>query len=207
MTDPTPPSNDETPKKNGMPWWGWLLIGLAVIGVISNAFDGNEDTQVAEEVTEEVVSESAAPVEEVAVEEVIGKPELLLTCEGLNEFTSASILGQFMMEETTATMTDASAEGTPAALEAGVESVQQAGEGYVELATILRDADDCGDPKFAEMKTEFADLFEELGQNYSSWTYEVLIADQTLLDDVTALLEELMIKSEEIGSYIDSATG
>ena len=207
MADPTPPSNDETPKKNPLPWWGWLLIGLAIIGVISNAFDGDEDTQVAEETTEEVVAESAAPVEEVADEEVIGKPELLLTCDGLNEFTSAGILAQIMVEETSATLNNAADEGTPAALEAGVETVQQSGEAYIELANIFRDADDCGDPKFAELKNELGDSLEKLGQNFDSWTYDLVMADQTLLDEATVLMVDVSIQSTDIGSYIESATG
>lgn len=205
MTDATPPSNEETPKKNAVPWWGWLLIGLAVLGVLSNAFGGNDDTQ--EEATQEQAAESPAPVEEVADEEVSGKPELLLTCEGLNEFTAAGMLAEIMVEETSATLNDAAAEGTPAALEAGVETVQQSGEGYIELANIFRDADDCGDPKFGELKNELAISLEKLGQNFDSWTYDLVLADQTLLDEATALMVDVSIQSNEIALYIESATG
>ena len=201
---------DETQKKSGLPWWGWAIIAFLALGVISNLFGGDEETEVADTTVEEVVVEEAAPVEEVAEpveEEIIGKPELLATCEGLNETTAAAMLAGIMADETTATLNDGVAAGTPEAFEAAVETVRESGEGYLELATIFRDADDCGDPKFAEMKDGLADTIQSLGANYSSWTYDILVSDESVLEEASSLMAQVASQSAEIGSYVDQAAG
>ena len=201
---------DETQKKSGMPWWGWAIIAFLALGVISNLFGGDEETEVADTSVEEVVVEEAAPVEEIAEpveEEIVGKPELLATCEGLNETTAAATLVVIMAEETTATLNEGIADGTPEGFETAVETVRDSGEGYLELSTIFRDADDCGDPKFAQMKDDLADTIESLGENYSSWTYDLLLSDDSVLGEASDLMTLVAIQSAEIATYVEEAAG
>ena len=201
---------DETQKKSGLPWWGWAIIAFVALGVISNLFGGDEETEVAETTVEEVVDEEAAPVDEVeepVEEEIVGKPELLATCDGLNETTAAAMLAGIMADETTATLNDGVAEGTPEAFEQAVETIRESGEGYVELATIFRDADDCGDPKFAQLKNDLADTIESLGENYSTWSYDLLLSDESVLEEASVLLVQVASQSAEVGTYVDEAAG
>lgn len=53
--------NDETQKKNGMPWWGWAIIAVFALGAISNLFGGGDD--------------STPPQNEAAVTENVEEPE------------------------------------------------------------------------------------------------------------------------------------
>jgi len=201
---------DETQKKSGMPWWGWAIIAFLALGVISNLFGGDEEAELADTTMEEVVVEEAAPVEEVAEPEeaeVVGKPELLATCDGLNETTAAAMLAGIMADETTATLNDGVSEGTPQAFEAAVETIRESGEGYIELSQIFRGADDCGDPKFAELKNNLADTIESLGENYSTWTYDLLLSDESVLEEASVLLVQVASQSAEVGTYIDEAAG
>lgn len=201
----------EEAKKKGMPWWGWAIIAFLGIGLLSNAFGGDDETQVVEEAVSEEISEEAPapepePVEEIVEnQEVVGNPELLANCDGLNETAAAAILASVMVDETTAALNDGIEAGTPEALEAAVETVRESGEGYVELATIFRDADDCGDAKFGQMKVELADSIEALGENYSSWSYDLLLEDDSLLGDAIDLMLVVVGQSDELSAYMESA--
>lgn len=200
---------DETQKKSGMPWWGWAIIAFLALGVISNLFGGDDEAEVADTTVEEVVVEKAAPVEEVAEpveEEIVGKPELLATCDGLNETTAAALVSGVMVEETTETLYAGIDDGTPAGFEAAADSVRESGDAYLELAEVFRAADDCGDPKFGELKNKLADTVESLGENFSTWTYDLLLSDESLLDEASTLMTQVAIDAAEVAAYVEQAT-
>jgi hypothetical protein len=92
--------NDETSKKKTMPWWGWALIALLVVGVITNLSDGegpDESSQTASEPAEtaeeeRAVVESEQPEVEVPWEDYDASVKLEIDelaaqndCEGLQE--------------------------------------------------------------------------------------------------------------------------
>lgn len=200
---------DETQKKSGLPWWGWAIIAFLALGAISSLFGGDEETEVAETSVEEVAVEESETEEEVlepAQEEVVGKPELLASCDGLDETTAAALLSGVMVEETTATLYEGIDDGTPAGFEAAAEAVRESGDGYLELAEIFRGADDCGDPKFAELKDNLADTVQSLGENFSTWTYDLLLSEDSPLDEASALMTQVAIDAAEVAAYVEQAT-
>ena len=113
MTDSTPPSNEETPKKDGMPWWGWAIIAVFAIGFISNAVGGDREPAAEEIAAEEVADNSAndpqastSEQEEVEVEstpdETAGERNARRSAEAYLEYSSFSrqgLIDQLLYEE------------------------------------------------------------------------------------------------------------